>query len=120
MTVKEMYGNTPFGDAPSGGELTPKERRLLREELSTVAARTRELLPGEFVVGSEITQTADGPRATVAVQPPVGPVVSADYTPGEEIDMGHDEREDIATGLAASAALQVKDAMADHDSPTAK
>jgi len=115
-----MYGNTPFRDDQAAGELTPQERRALRDELSSVAARTRELLPAEFVVGSEIVLGVDGPRATVAVQPPVGAVVSADYTPGEQLEVDAEEREDIATGLAASAALQVKGAMSDHDSPTAK
>lgn len=115
-----MYGNTPFHEDSAAHELTPEQRKVLRDGLSSVEARTRELLPGEFVVGSEITQGTNGPRATVAVQPPVGAIVSADYTPTDEVDISADEREDIATGLAASAALQVKGAMREHDTPAAK
>lgn len=114
-----MYGNAPFHDE-SPAELTPKQRADLRRELSNVAARTRELLPGEFVVGSELTRDADGPRATVAVQPPVGAVVSANYALDGEMDIDDDEREDLAVGLAASAALQVKEAMGDDPTQTAK
>jgi hypothetical protein len=115
-----MYGNAPSREEEPGGQLTAKERKVLRKELSSVAARTRELLPGEFAVGSELSSGHDGPRATVAVQPPVGAIVSADYTPEDEIDIADAEREDIATGLAASAALQVKEAMSSNDSPSAK
>jgi len=115
-----MYGNTPFGSGAGGRELTAEQRKLLRQDVSSVAARTRELLPSEFVVGSELTDGADGPRGTVAVQPPVGPVVSADYAPDDEVQIGDAEREDIAVGLAASAALQVKEAMAADASPTAR
>jgi hypothetical protein len=117
-----MYGNTPFGDEASGVELTADQRRVLRRDLTSIAARTRELLPSEFVVGSEITEGNDGPRATVAVRPPVGSPVSADYTPadgaGATIEQG--EQEDLATGLAASAALQMKQAMPENPSPTAQ
>jgi len=115
-----MYGNTPFGNESGGHELSAKQRRVLRRELSSVEARTRELLPGEFVVGSEITQGSEGPRATVAVQPPVGAVVSADYAPEGEVDIDDAEREDLAVGLAASAALQVKEAMQNDATPTAR
>ena len=114
-----MYGNTPFQEKIGWSELTTDERKVLREELSRVADRTREYLPGEFVVGSEITRGTDGPRATVAVQPPVGTVVSTDYPPGDR-PMSSEELDDIATDLAASAALQVKEAMHDDRSPTAR
>jgi hypothetical protein len=114
-----MYGNTPFGD-DSVPELDADQRRTLRRDLSSVAARTRELLPSEFVVGSEIVDGSGGPRATVAVQPPVGSVVSADYTPDGEVTIDKPEREDLAMGLAASAALQVKQSMPDDPSPTAQ
>jgi hypothetical protein len=115
-----MYGNTPFGDETASLELTADQRKAIRRDLSTVAARTRELLPSEFVVGSEITQGTSGPRATVAVQPPVGSVVSADYTIEDDITIEEAEREDLAMGLAASAALQMKQAMPDDPSPTAQ
>jgi len=115
-----MYGNAPFGDETKAVELTGEQRRELQRELASVAAHTRELLPGEFVVGSEITTGVDGPEATVAVRPPVGSVVSAGYTPDEEIDISRQERVDIARGLAASAALQVKRAIPEDDAPTAR
>jgi hypothetical protein len=114
-----MYGNTPFGD-DGGPDLSADQRKALRRELSSVAARTRELLPGEFVVGSEITQGTGGPTATVAVQPPVGSVVSTDYTPDDEVAIDETEREDIAVELAASAALQVKQALPEDRSPPAQ
>ncbi len=113
-----MYGNSPLGDN-SPLELTASQRRTVRQDLASVATRTRNLLPGEFVVGSELRQGAEGPRATVAVRPPVGSVVSADY----ELDgdgVVDTDRDELARGLAASAALQVKRAMPDDPTPTAK
>jgi len=115
-----MYGNAPFRDDGPREALTPDQRRTLRRDLTSVAARTRELLPDEFVVGSEITSDGNGPRATVAVQPPVGSVVSADYAPDEDPAIDEAQRDDLAMGLAASAALQVKRAMPDDPSPTAR
>jgi hypothetical protein len=56
----------------------------------------------------------------VAVQPPIGSVVSADYTPEDDVAIGDTERDDIAMGLAASAALEVKKAMPDDPAPTAQ
>ena len=119
-----MYGNTPFGG--SGQETPPtlsaEDRRALRQDLASVAAETRDLLPDEFAVGLELSQSPNGPRATVAVQPPVGSVVSAGYTPEDDADLGisETERTDLAQGLAASAALQVKQAMAGDTSPTSQ
>jgi hypothetical protein len=117
-----MYGNTSFGETEPEQALTAAERRRLRRELASVAAHTRELLPDGFAVGLELAAGADGPRATVAVQPPVGSVVSAGYAPDDpaEIDISEDERTDIAQGLAASAALEVKKAMRRQDSPAAR
>ncbi|MFB6182923.1 MAG: DUF5811 family protein [Haloarculaceae archaeon] len=117
-----MYGNTSFAGEETDVQLTGKQRRALQRELSSVAARTRELLPSEFVVGSEITVGTDGPEATVAVRPPVGSVVSAGYSPeaADDVAIDEQERDDIARGLAASAALQVKRSMPDDDSPTAR
>ena len=110
-----MYGNSPVRDGSSAPELSADERRHLRRELTSVAARTRELLPGEFVVGSELGSDAGTPRATVAVQPPVGAPVSATCPLENGVAIDETEREDIAVGLAASAALQVKRAV---DGPT--
>jgi len=114
-----MYGNAPVEPGSQPPELSPEERKVLRRDLESVAAETRDLLPGEFVVGSEISAGANGPSATVAVQPPVGPIVSADYSPDvdEGVEMAADERSDIARGLAASAALQVKRSFPDDQPP---
>jgi len=115
-----MYGNTSFGDGPSEPELTPEQRDHLRQDLSSVADRTRDLLPGEYVVGSELSDGSRGPQATIAVQPPVGNIVSANYSPTEEATIDDDEKQDLAIGLAASAALQVRQAGGDNPSPTAR
>ena len=115
-----MYGNAPSREESGVPDLTPEQRRHLRRELSSVAAQTRELLPAEFVVGSELVEDANGPRATVAVQPPVGAVVSANYALDGELDIDADERQDLAVGLAASAALQVKEAVGEDPAPAAK
>ena len=117
-----MYGNSPFGGETEKVTLTREQRQTLRRDLASVAARTRELLPGEFVVGSEVSDSDTGPRATIAVQPPVGSVVSADYRPEdpESATISAEERDDLAQGIAASAALQVKQAMGEDRSPTAQ
>ena len=95
-----MYGNTPFGD-DGGPDLSADQRKALRRELSSVAARTRELLPDAFAVGSEITAGVDGPTATVAVRPPVGSIVSAGFAPEDDLD-------DIASELAAGAVIEAR------------
>lgn len=119
-----MYGNLSGGDGPNSGgpALTPDQRRALRRDLASVAARTRELLPGDFVVGSELTSGASGLEATIAVQPPVGSVVSAGYSPtgDQDIAIDDEQREDLAMGLAASAALQVKQAFPDDQAAAAQ
>ncbi|WP_136689246.1 DUF5811 family protein [Halorhabdus amylolytica] len=118
-----MYGNTSFAGQPGNEvDLSPDERRALRSDLTRVAARTRELLPADFVVGSELTTGNDGPQAMIAVQPPIGSPVSAGYTPDSTAELRIDEGEctELAQGLAASAALQVKQAMGNNDSPAAQ
>lgn len=81
----------------------------------------RDVLPPEFIVGSEIANDDAGPRATIAVQPPVGAVVSANYTPEDgDARIDDDEIDDLVHGLAASAALQVKNAMGDDAVPVAQ
>jgi hypothetical protein len=120
-----MYGNLSGGNGVTSDEpaLTPDQRRALRRDLASVAARTRELLPADFVVGSELTTGTSGLEATIAVQPPVGSIVSAGYAPtsdDEEVTIADDEREDLAMGLAASAALQVKQAFPEDESPAAQ
>jgi hypothetical protein len=112
-----MYANSPIGDDRTvEASLSSDQRRRLKRDLAQVAKRTRKLLPGEFVVGSELSAGADGPEGTVAVRPPIGHVVSAGYTPDDpEVAIPADRRDDLAQGLAASAALQVKQAMDGHD-----
>ena len=63
---------------------------------------------------------ASSPADSVAATEPVGSVVSADYSPTEDVAIGDTERDDIATGLAASAALEVKQSIPDDTSPTAQ
>jgi hypothetical protein len=104
-------------------ELNPEERRLLREAVSNIVAQTRSLLPEGYAIGSELSDSAGGPQATVAVQPPIGHPVSAGLTPKpEDLDEGLDEaeREEVARGLAASAALQTMNAIGDDLTPTAR
>jgi hypothetical protein len=115
-----MYGNTQFGDEPSDIELTSEQRKHLRQDLSTVAERTRDLLPGEFAVGSELVDSSNGPQATVAVQPPIGGIVSANCSLTDELTIDETQQEDLAVGLAASAALQVKQATQGDQSPVAR
>jgi hypothetical protein len=102
-----MHGNTPYAGRPGADtpEPTPEERNALRREVAGIAADLRALLPNEFVVGSEIAASTNGPRATVAVQPPAGSVVSAGFTLDDE------GRSDLARDLAAGAALEVKRAL---------
>lgn len=118
-------GNTPAGQraADDVPELTLDQKRALRDGLSGIASRTREYLPDEYVVGSEISSGTSGPEAMVAVQPPIGHPVSAGLSPDiDDIEAGIDEddRKEVAQGLAASAALQVKQAIQDDVTPTAR
>lgn len=81
--------------------MTSEQRRVLRRDGAAVAARARELLPDEFLVGSELVDGPAGVRATVAVRPPGGTVVSAGFSLGEEAD-----RADLAREIVAGAALE--------------
>lgn len=98
--------------AGADASLTPEQRRSLRRSIATVAERTREFLPGEYVVGTELSAGTDGARAYVAVQPPRGRPVSAGFDPDfdEEGPLDEESRDEVARNLAASAALQVKQA----------
>jgi hypothetical protein len=127
-----MNGNTPYAGSPGvvgAGqpsepvELSPEQRRLLRQAVSNIVTRTRSLLPEGYAIGSELTDGANGPQARVAVQPPIGHPVSAGLTPDpDDLDGGLDEaeREEVARGLAASAALQTMNAVGDDIQPTAR
>ncbi len=129
-----MNGNNPYagrgevvdagqrmgGDAPS---MTPENRRALSQGVARIASRTREFLPTEFAVGSEISVGVHGPQVTVAVEPPVGNPVSAGLEPDLDADgdlLTSDDCEEVARGLAASAALQVKHALGDDVDAPAK
>ena len=131
-----MHGNTPYAGLPgtaggTGGgdesiaDLQPDQKRRLERDLSLVVERIQRFLPDDYAVGSELSVGLDGVQATVAVQPPVGDVVSAGFTPnieqfadGAAIDRA--DREEVARGLAASAAFQVKQALDDDLTPTAQ
>ncbi|HKL27761.1 MAG TPA: DUF5811 family protein [Natrialbaceae archaeon] len=131
-----MNGNTPYAGMPGitqAGrradddvpELTPEQKRSLRREVATIAARTREFLPDEYAVDVDVRAGVAGPTATVAVHPPAGHPVSAGFTPEQDdIDGGEvipiEDRDEVARGLAASAALQVKQAVQDDVTPTAR
>ncbi|SIR66002.1 DUF5811 family protein [Natronorubrum thiooxidans] len=132
-----MNGNTPYAGLPgeTGAgqraaadvpELSRAQKRLLHRDVSRIAARTREFLPDEYVVDSDISSGLTGPQVTVAVRPPIGHAVSAGFTPDlEEVVAAEEvitaaERDEVARGLAASAALQVKQAVSDSVTPTAK
>ena len=130
-----MNGNTPYAGIPGVTEaghrantdvpdLSPEQKQSLRNSIASIATRTREFLPDEYVVGSKVADDGSGPQAQVSVQPPVGHPVSAGFQPdvedfdGDELDT-HEEGE-VARGLAASAALQVKQVMDDDITPTAR
>ncbi len=132
-----MNGNTPYAGLPgeTGAgqraaadvpDLSRAQKRLLHRDVSRIAARTREFLPDEYIVDSDISSGLTGPQVTVAVRPPVGHAVSAGFTPDvEEVAAAEElitaaERDEVARGLAASAALQVKQAVSDGVTPTAK
>jgi hypothetical protein len=127
-----MNGNTPYGGAPgvvdagqpsTDVELTQDQRRALRRAVAGIVSRTRSYLPDSYAVGSELSYGTNGPTATVAVRPPAGHPVSAGLTPDlDDIETGlaDAERDEVARGLAASAALQVMDAVGDGVKPTAR
>ena len=106
-----MHGNTPYAGSPVPEvETTPEHRRTLRRELVDLAASTRELLSDDFIVGGEISDNDGALRATIAVQPPAGSVVSAGFEP--DLD-GSADTESLARDLAAGAVLEAKHAS--HD-----
>ena len=132
-SVLLMNGNTPYGGLPGTTdaghrmaddriELTADQRRALRVDLAEITKRVRAYLPDEYIVGAEVSEGSDGPQATVAVQPPVGHPISAGFQPDltAEEYITDDDCEEVARGLAASAALQVKQAVSDDITPTAR
>lgn len=122
-----MYGNTPYAGRPGDGEsadLSPAMRQTLKEQVSDVERRTRRHLPDEYHVGSRVGSSDNGPQVTVSVQPPIGNPVSAGFTPeieaSAEDPIPVEDLEEVARGLAASAALQVKQALGDDVPPMAR
>ncbi|MFB6069406.1 MAG: DUF5811 family protein [Halanaeroarchaeum sp.] len=121
-----MDANTPYvghpDDTGDDVDLSTTTRRSLQSRVSSVASRTRKMLPDDYVVGSSVHAGSGGVRVTVSVRPPVGHPVSAGLDPdldAEEPIPGEDVSE-VARGLAASAALQVKRAMGDDVPQTAR
>lgn len=126
-----MNGNNPYAGAPGvvdagrpeESELSTSEVRHLREAVAGIVSRTQTYLPEGYAVGSELSYGSNGPQATVAVHPPVGRPISAGFTPDEEdLESGltDDDRDEVARGLAASAAFQVMNAVGDDLTPTAR
>jgi len=122
-----MYGNTPYAGRPGDGDgpdLSAAARRTLQKQVSDVEARTRRHLPDEYRVGSRVGAAGDEPQVTVSVRPPVGNPVSAGFTPDMEQSPDEpipvEDLEEVARGLAASAALQVKQALGDDVPPMAR
>ena len=130
-----MNGNTPYAGVPGVtqagqranadvADLSLEQKKALRDSVASIATLTRDFLPNEYVVGAQVSDGDNGPQAQVSVQPPVGHPVSAGFRPnsddfdGEEI-LDHEESE-VARGLAASAALQVKQVMGENITPTAR
>lgn len=107
-----MHGNSPHA-GPADVEPSVERRRALRREIADVAASTRELLSDEFIVGAEISGHTDGLRATVAVQPPAGSVVSAGFEP----DGDDPATEGLALDLAAGAVVEAKRSARGGDRP---
>ena len=122
-----MNGNNPYAGAPgvvgagqpsADLELSPEQKRALRRAVAGIVAQTRTYLPDGYAIGSQLSQGASGPTATVAVEPPVGHAVSAGFSPDfDDLDTGlsEDDRAEVARGLAASAALQVMSAVDDEE-----
>ncbi|MFB6110555.1 MAG: DUF5811 family protein [Halodesulfurarchaeum sp.] len=120
-----MYGNTPYAGRQGDQdpvELTPAMRRALQDGVSDVERETRRYLPDDYQVGSRVGQSGGGPQVTVSVRPPIGNPVSAGFSPDADADepIPVEDVEEVARGLAASAALQVKQALGEDVPPMAR
>ena len=127
-----MNGNNPYAGAPGvvdagrpsrDVELTPEQVQTLRRAVAGIVSRTRTYLPEGYAVGSEVSHGTDGPQATVAVHPPAGNPVSAGFfLDADDLDAGLDDADgdEVARGLAASAAFQVMATVGDGITPTAR
>ena len=125
-----MNGNNPYAGGPgvtnvgepAAVDLSPEQERQLRRTVAGIVTRTESYLPDSYAVGSELSVGAEGPQATVAVNPPAGHPVSAGFTPdADELEAGiaDADADEVAKGLAASAAVQVMNAISDV-TPTAR
>ena len=126
-----MNGNNPYAGAPgvvdagqpTDFDISMSQVRTLRRAVAGIVAQTEMYLPEGYAVGSELSYGTDGPQATVAVQPPAGRPVSAGFTPDEddlESGLTDEDRDEVARGLAASAAFQVMNTVGDDITPTAR
>ncbi|MDZ7729827.1 MAG: DUF5811 family protein [Natrialbaceae archaeon] len=123
-----MNGNNPYGGLPGeleAGklpevELSSEQHRAMREDASEIAELTREYLPDEYMINAEVITRMGGPQVAVAVRPPIGTPVSAGVDPTDVESIDAEQREEVAKGLAASAALQVKLALEGSVTPAAR
>ena len=127
-----MNGNNPYAGSPGvvnagrpteNVDLTPEQMRTLRRTVAGIVAQTQSYLPDSYAVGSELSNGSGGPQAVVAVHPPIGHAVSADFAPDSEdpeAGLSEADRLEVAQGLAASAAIQVMNAIGDGITPTAR
>ncbi|PSQ25312.1 hypothetical protein BRD01_02105 [Halobacteriales archaeon QS_8_65_32] len=125
MNWNDSYGGSDEAGGTAGENGAGTENRALRSNAKTVATRVRDLLPAEYDVQGDVTESASGSQALVAIQPPVGPAITAGFGIDEYADANgtaipDDERDEVASGLAARAALQVKQAVGDALTPTAR
>jgi len=125
-----MNGNyTGSGGPPVGGgqstnaeELSVGQKDALRHAVAGIVSETQSYLPEGYQVGSELTY-GGGATATVAVDPPAGHPVTAGYSPDPEAlesGLDADTQQEVAQGLAASAVMQVMDAVGDGITPTGR
>ncbi len=125
-----MNGNYPgsggevavSGQSTAADDLSVGQKQALRHAVAGIVAETQSYLPEGYQVGSEL-QYGGGPTATVAVDPPAGHPVTAGYSPDvDELDAGLDAetQREVAQGLAASAVLQVMNAVGDSITPTGR
>ena len=128
MNWNDSYDDseTTEGNAGTNGDAAA-ENRTLRSNAKTVATQVRYLLPAEYSVTGDVTDGTNGPQAFVAIQPPIGRPITAgfgieEYTDseGDGTDIPDEERDEVAADLAARAAIQVKQAVSDGLTPTAR
>lgn len=122
-----MNGNNPYagapgvvdaGQTPDNEALTAEQARTLERAVAAIVSRTQSYLPDSYAVGSDLSAGTNGPQATIAVHPPVGHPVSAGFSPDfDDLEAGltDEDRNEVARGLAASAAIQVMNVVDGND-----